>query len=116
MHYGSEFRSPSILNILLKNHPKWEVFQDLLINGASYPASDIEESTQLSDIELHIERGNHKSATTEKGLATIQKAYKKEVQYGWQIPILPSLIKSIKGACVTPLGDVDQWTINEDNE
>ena len=47
---------------------------------------------------------------------TLIKKYEKEVKYGWQIPILPPVIKSIKGASVTPLGIINQWTINKENE
>ena len=32
-HYGSEFRQLSILEPLLRNHPKWSKFHSILSNG-----------------------------------------------------------------------------------
>ena len=115
-HYGSEFRSVSDLETLLSPHPKWTKFKDIIQHGVKYPSSPISDEDRLADIDFHLERGNHKSALSEEGTKSIDKAFTKEVKHGWQIPILPSVIKSLKGAGITPLGTAKQWTMDENNE
>ena len=115
-HYGADFRDPKLLKQLLHKNNKWNKLESIITSGVKYNMNPISEQDRISDIDYHINRGNHKSATTEEGLKSINKAYDKEVKYGWQIPILPSVIKSLKNASVTPLGVATQWTINEKNE
>ena len=38
----------------------------------------------------------------------------KEVTHGWSIPILPSIIKSMPGTSVTPLGVAIHWTVDDE--
>ena len=84
--------------------------------GADYPLSPLSEKDRLDDIEFHLQRGNHKSVSSSAGQASINKAYDKEVKFGWQVPILPSIIKNIKHACIAPLGIAEQWSFNEKNQ
>ena len=115
-HYGSEFRSASTLENLLSSNNKWNDLKTIINNGVDYEMNPIDEKDRLSDIDFHLERGNHKSASHQEGIQAITKAFKREVSLGWQIPILPDAIKAIKGACITPLGVAKQWTINSSNE
>ena len=107
-HYGSEFRPVSLLDQLLKNHSKWPLLQSMITNGIEYPMEPISDEDRKTDIKFHIERGNHKSATCKEGLMNLNKAYNKEVKFGWQIPFLPSSIEFMKDACITPLGIASQ--------
>ena len=115
-HYGSEFRSINLLEKLLSGHSKWPKLKSIILHGTDYPLDPITEKERLEDIEFHIQRGNHKSATSSAGLLSINKAYDKEVKFGWQVPILPSIIKHIKHACIAPLGIAEQWSFNEKNQ
>lgn len=115
-HYGSEFRAINLLNKLLFDHSKWPKLKSIILHGANYPLDPITEIERKKDIEFHLQRGNHKSATSQEGLKSINKAYDKEVKFGWQVPILPSIIKNIKNACITPLGIAEQWSFNELNQ
>ena len=115
-HYGSEFRAVDLLEELLSSNNKWSDLKLIVNKGVDYEMDEINEEDRKMDIDFHLDRGNHKSASTDKGLKTINQAFDKEVSLGWQIPILPDSIKNIKGACVTPLGIATQWTINAKNE
>ena len=112
IHYGSEFRPIEDLKELLSTNTKWEKFSKILTTGVEYPMDELPENERLDDIEFHLQRGNHQSTDTDIGVEKLEKAYSKEVSYGWQVPILPSVIKTIKGACITPLGVSAQWTID----
>ena len=115
-HYGSEFREVDLLEELLSSKNKWSDLKSIVNKGVDYEMDEINEDDHKLDIDFHLDRGNHKSASTDMGLKTINQAFDKEVSLGWQIPILPDSIKNIKGACVTPLGIASQWTINAKNE
>ena len=115
-HYGSEFRDIVLLEELLSSNNKWSELKSIINKGVDYEMDEINEDDRKMDIDFHLNRGNHKSASTDMGLKTINKAFDKEVSLGWQIPILPNSIKDIKGACITPLGIATQWTINARNE
>ena len=114
--YGSEFRPISQIRTLLQHHHHWPKIREIIADGVIYPITPIPEDQRLSDIDYHIERGNHKSASTPENAAALDKAFSKEVKYRWAIPIDPKCIKSIPHACVTPLGVATQWTINAQNE
>ena len=88
----------------------------MIENGVEYPLDPISEKDRLEDIKFHLERGNHKSATSSEGLTNLNKAYDKEVKFGWQIPFLASSIEFMKDACITPLGIASQWSSNELNQ
>ena len=55
----------------------------MIKNCADYPLSPLSEKDRLDDIEFHLQRGNHKSATLPEELASLNKAYNKEVKYRW---------------------------------
>ena len=76
------------LEILLKKHSKWPKLKSIIVNGADYPKEPISEEDRLKDIKFHLQRGNHKSATSNDGLLNLNKAYDKEIKFGWQIPLL----------------------------
>lgn len=61
--FGSEFRSPNLLQELLCHHPLWERLRTILVEGAHFPLREIPDSDRLIDLNYHVDRGNHKSAT-----------------------------------------------------
>ena len=58
-----------------------------------------------------IERGNHKSSMRHANEQSLVKAYKKEVEYGWLIPISIDYLKKLEGASVIPLRVTEQNSI-----
>ena len=113
-HYGSELRDYKFLKQLLDKNSKSADFQSIVLKGIDYNLTPLSEQNRIDDIKFHLDRGNHKSAKELEGHAALEKAYNKEVSYGWQIPLLPSAVFFfIKGACITPSGVVKQWFINE---
>ena len=114
--YGSEFRPISQIKKIFQHHHHWQKIREIVADGVTYPITPIPEDQRLSDIDYHIERGNHKSAKLPENAEALDKAFTKEVKYRWAIPIDPKCIKSIPHACVTPLGVATQWSINAENE
>ena len=80
----------------------------MIENDVEYPLKPISDKNRLENIQFHLEQGNHKSATSSDGVINLNKAYDKEVKFGWQIPFLPSSIEFMKDACITPLGIASQ--------
>ena len=111
---GSEFRALSHLELILGNHEDWEIIKNQLENGITYPMSELpDEKTRRLDLKAMVERGNHKSAQTPEHIEALKKAYKKEVQHGWLIPLKLSTLFKLKGAGVIPLGVQDQFSVDE---
>ena len=81
-HYGSEFRSLNLLRKLLHTHSQLPQLESMIKISADYPLSSLSEKDRLDDIEFHLQRGNHKSATLREGMASLNKAYNKEGKYG----------------------------------
>ena len=116
LSYGSEFRSISTIATVLQNHPNWSTIKDIIINGAPYPLKEISEDERIKDIHFHLQRGNHQSTLLKENKLALFKALNKEVKAQWAIPLLPSAVPLIPGACITPLGIAIQWSMNESGE
>eukprot|EP00979_Chaetoceros_neogracilis_P013087 scaffold3660_cov246-Chaetoceros_neogracile.AAC.3 len=112
LFYGSEFKPVSILEPLFKHHPKWTEMKSRLLNGSEYKMEDLDEEERLGDLSAALIRGNHKSASGEKAIILAEKM-EKEVNYGWSIPLLPHHAFKIPFAIVSPMGLVNQASINE---
>ena len=111
---GSEFRSQSIIAILLQHHQDWSLAKSIVIQGVKYPldtTSVRSESTRKKDLTAMIERGNHKSSMRHANKQSLVKAYQKEVEYGWLIPISIDCLEKLEGASVIPLGVAEQNSI-----
>lgn len=113
LSYGSEFKPPDVLHDLISRHPHFPAIKSILDKGVTYPVKPITEEDRLNDIEYHLKRGNHQSSLIPENAAALDKAFTKEVQNRWALPLLPSSLKSIPNASVTPLGVAVQWTIDE---
>jgi hypothetical protein len=62
LRYGSKFNPPSILGLLLDDHPLWDSISSSLSNGIKYPLKQITCHARWQSIQQAINRGNHKSA------------------------------------------------------
>lgn len=115
---GTEFRKLDDIQNLANCHKDSKVITSIIKHGASYPIDlqKYSETTRLSDLEAGIVKGNNKSAEHPEGRIALQKAYTKEVNKGWMIPITIDTLRSVKGAGVIPIGCTVQHTINENGE
>ena len=108
--YGSEFKSPALLENLLKRHPRWEIFKDRLENGAPFPLTSLPEDQRIDDLEAARERGNHKSAERHK--IFLADAFKKEISKGWNLILPEEKAHEIPNLEIAPLGVADQLGVS----
>ena len=111
LEFGSEFRSTALLQPLFHFHPLWPRVHTCLTQGVDYPLSPIPDNQRQLDLTLAIQRGNHKSASSQP--IVVKELLHKEVIRGWQLPLPPHCLHQLPGAVVAPLGLVSQFTINE---
>jgi len=109
---GSEFRSIEKIRKLLRYHEDWPEIRDIISKGCDYklgPSPD--EETRMTDLTAMLERGNHKSA--KDNIKTLNKAFTKEVEKGWLLPVTVESLRKIKSLSIIPLGIAEQSTIDE---
>ena len=83
----------------------------MLTNGVSCNFKPLDEKKYLNDLNKAIKRGNHKSASSKKGL--LESLVQSDIKAGFQVPMPKNLVKNVKGAVVVPYGIPNQFTINE---
>jgi len=110
LSYGSEFRHPDLLKELLQQHPFWERLNDILLNGASFPLSEISQDDRKQDLVFHSDRGNHKSAILNKD--KLREMIKEDVERGFSLPLPITALHFIPNASLAPLGCVKQSSID----
>jgi len=112
---GSEFRNIQKIRKLLQYHEDWPEIRDIISIGCDYQLQpETDEETRLSDLQAMIARGNHKSA--KKHDATLVKAFTKEIQKGWLLPITVESLTKVKHLSIIPLGVAEQFSIDENGE
>jgi hypothetical protein len=113
--FGSEFRSPTVLALLLSHHDLWPVIQDTLLHGATMHLTQIPDTQQrLAENHSIILRQNHKQARDNPDI--IREALTKDVSLGFTCVIPIAAIQNIPHAMVCPLGMVEQHTISDSGE
>ena len=111
---GSEFRSIPILQKLLIHHEDWEEIKSIISQGCNYQLEDDpSEKIRIEDLRAMLDRGNHKSATSEENAPALLKAFDKEVSRGWLLPVTIESLTKIKKLSVIPLGVATQSSIDE---
>jgi len=109
---GSEFRDIQKIRKLLQYHEDWPEIRNIISIGCDYKLGpNPDEHTRMSDLKAMLKRGNHKSA--KDNIETLSKAFTKEVEKGWLLPITIESLTKIKSLSIIPLGIADQWTIDE---
>ena len=63
----------------------------------------------MAKLDANIKRGNHKSATSR--LEDLLSKVKRDVVYGFALPVCKSIVRRIKGAMVQPCGLAAQFTL-----
>jgi hypothetical protein len=109
---GTEFRPVHLLQNVFIDHPAlWPRVRRMLEHGFRLPLKPLEESKGAKDVEDALAYGNHKSAM--KHPEPLRKILGDEVHRGWQLVIPKDIIPRIPGAIVSPMGIIEQSTIDE---
>jgi hypothetical protein len=107
--FGSEFRSPDLLEPLLMHHPNWHRFRLLLLEGSHWALAPLPNENRLEKNNEFIKRGNHKSAI--KYETELQKIITQEVSQGWMLPLPLHYINKLAHGEIAPVGIEDsQWS------
>jgi hypothetical protein len=115
LRYCSEFKPPSILGLLLENHPLWDSISSSLSNGIKYPLERITCHARRRSIQQAIDRGNHKSARDQP--ETLVELLASDVHSGFALVPLPTrAIFKIPDAVLASVGIANQLTISDDGE
>ena len=112
---GTEFRDIETIQPLIDCHKNKESIKNIITKGASYPINLLEynEETRKEDLNAAITKGNNKSAMHPDSISALRKAYDKEVNRGWMLPIELNALKNLKGAGVIPIGCATQATVDD---
>ena len=111
--YGSEFREPPLLHLLLRDHPLWGFLRKTLERGAEFEfTSEQSDEARILENSALIDYGNHKSAKDNDDV--ISKSLKSEVNYGFACVLPVETVNRIRHSMVVPLGIADQFTIDAD--
>jgi hypothetical protein len=111
--YGSEFRPISQLQKIFGQHANFPFFRSVLQKGMSYMfSSDISEEVRRTELVGQMERGNHKSATSNPGIT--KKALETDVRHGFALPLPAATVHKIPGAMVQPCGLASQFSLQAD--
>jgi hypothetical protein len=108
---GSEFRPINLLENILSGHPLWPRVRRMIQNGFHLPLRPLDDRLRAQDVDDALAYGNHKSAT--RNPLPLLHILEDEVRHGWQLVIPTLLVPKIPGAIVSPMGIVEQSTIDE---
>jgi hypothetical protein len=111
---GSEIRPVDVLEQICKHHPLWWRIRRMLTEGFTMPLDKLPETERVQDTYEAIRYGNHKS--TQRNPSVVLEMLRDEVERGWQLVLPCASIPMIPGTIVSPLGLVNQNTINERGE
>jgi hypothetical protein len=108
---GSEFWPLYYLEPIFRGHPLWWRARKMIAEGFSMPLAKLPDVNRVADVFKAINYGNHKS--TLKNPEIVLEMLGDEVARGWQLVLPCDRIASIPETIVSPLGLVNQNTINE---
>ena len=109
--YGSEFKEVSLLDNLMKFHPRWDRLRNILKQGSNWALDPLAEDLRKKDLEASLLRGNHKSAVLQKEF--LAEALAKEVAKGWMLVLPLEKAIHIPNLIISPMGVVEQLGISE---
>jgi hypothetical protein len=117
LRYGSEFRPMDQLEKIFDRdtHPNYPFFKDVLHGSMDYffDMEIMEEQSCQAELHVILERGNHKSATSEPVIT--KNALHKDMHHGFTLPPFPSLlVLRLKNALVQPCGLASQFSLEAD--
>ena len=113
-NYGSEFQDVEDLDDLMKLHPRWPKLRERILHGSKWLLEELDEKERKQDLEVAVQRGNHKSAVIHKQFLT--KALEKEVKKGWILVLPLEKASFIPNLILSPMGVVEQLGINKNGD
>jgi hypothetical protein len=108
---SSEFKPSSDLQEILQHHPNWPHLEIILDKGATFPLRPISQQDRITDLNFHLERGNHKSTLKFKKM--LDPIISEDVNRGFSLPFPLDVLFKILNASLAPLGCHKQDTINK---
>ena len=84
--YGSEFRDPDLLDLLLHHHPLWTRLKSQLKTGSYFPLKELSFEQRKLDLLEALDFGNHKGVSENPIL--FEKMMKNDVDFGYSL-VLP---------------------------
>ncbi len=109
--YGSEFKPIETLELIFRNHPRWNQMKQILTHGSNWPLQPLDKEDRIKDVEEALVFGNHKGAVKQQDL--LEKLVTKDVIQGFAPPLPLDKITQIPGVLLAPLNIQAQNTINE---
>ncbi len=106
-----EFRPTTVLQNVFGLHPLWQRMKDFLEEGSIWPLAELSKKERQNIIEDALTFGNHKGMLQKPEL--LKKLIRKDVKYGYSLPIPLSRVQLIPGLCMTPMNIMAQNTIDE---
>ncbi len=85
--------------------------ESILTHGSKWPLIDTSNDNQANDVIKALTFGNHKGASTKPDL--LKKLVKKDVKYGYSLPIPLETVTKIPGLILAPMNIMAQNTIDE---
>ena len=110
--YGSEFKSPESLHLLLHRHPRWPIMKQLLQQGSKWNMIEVKEEERRKDMKAALHRGNHKSANKHQGF--LVQALSKEIVKGWELLLPATAVDSLPHLVLSPMGVAEHLGVQED--
>ena len=82
-----------------------------LLEGSKWPLAEISKNEGQQDLVDALTFGNHKGASQKPVL--LKKLIKKDVKYGYSLPVQHSSVQLIPGLAMTPMNILAQNTIDK---
>ncbi len=108
---GSEFKKISTVEQIFKHHPIYPQMKSILTNGSHWLLEHLDEDLKKADVNKAIEFGNHKGTSNNPFL--LRKLVKKDVNYGYCIPLPLRKVKLIPDLLFAPMNIQHQNTIDK---
>ena len=115
LNYGNEFRPIEDMEKIYGNHDLFSFFKQVHQHGMEYKYTrELNPDEKMVELEAQLIKGNHKGATTQE--EELKKKLFRDVQYGFSVPVLASILKKIKGAMLQPCNLAAQFSLTETGE
>jgi hypothetical protein len=113
---GAEFRKPSKLQALFRNHPHWPLLEDFLINGVHMLTKcDLSaDPIRMAENFAMLDYGNHKTCENDQDAVRVQ--IDKDCHYGYSLPLPIDFHTEIPNAMIGAISLVKQMTTADNGE
>jgi hypothetical protein len=112
----AEFRKPSKLQALLRNHPHWPLLEDFLIDGVHMLTKcDLSaDPTRMAEHFALLDYGNHKTCENDQDAVRVQ--INQDCRYGYSLPLPIDFHIEIPNAMIGAISLMKQMTTADNGE